>query len=428
MDNHLPVTTSSPSREMRLDIDTDLNMAIGDWLTDDKSPNGKSPKRIPFGSEVSTWRQPIKEEPDEDVFARFNPIAELDPPSDGLTPQNPMDMSPITQEWTMDPAVLTQAKPIAVDSRKRKSVGGPIQGSLPISIKSTRSTARASTTPVLGNSFGSMGRSATGKQQLNLLYGASAHSEILATSMASSHELSASTGDEFDGNVKTGEKRRKRRESHNAVERRRRDTINDKITELYDMLPDVLIGMEGSGPGQAAGSRPNKGIILTRSVEFLKWLIRTNNVIEARLSATEIELRELRTQLGLDPHAGILGVPDDRPVLIAEPMPGQAPPRKRAGSVASTKSSKARAPSALTRAAVQTSRAGSDQYGTSPAASNLASALAASSLNPHAHAEVDVNAELLALRHLITSQNQSEGDDETGAMLQALLKQLNEAI
>ncbi len=33
------------------------------------------------------------------------------------------------------------------------------------------------------------------------------------------------------------EKRRKRRESHNAVERRRRDHINEKIQELSSLLP-----------------------------------------------------------------------------------------------------------------------------------------------------------------------------------------------
>lgn len=36
----------------------------------------------------------------------------------------------------------------------------------------------------------------------------------------------------------TEEKRRKRRESHNAVERRRRDNINDRIAELSTMLPE----------------------------------------------------------------------------------------------------------------------------------------------------------------------------------------------
>jgi len=442
---------TSPTREMRLD----LAEGIDDWLLADTPGSAlASPKRTSLQDAWRTWNeQKVKEEQmDDDVLATFNPI-ETDQPSDGLTPQGPsamdtnvMDTSPTNYSWaTMDPSVLqfqplsdaTQTRPIAMDNRKRKSVGGPAQGSLPISIKSTRSTTRTSATPVLGNSVGSMGRSATGKQQLNLLYGASVHSEILATSVASSHDLSGSTEDEFDGNFKSGDKRRKRRESHNAVERRRRDTINDKITELYEMLPDVLIGMEGSGPGQAAGSRPNKGIILTRSVEFLRWLLRTNSIVEARLTATETELRQLRTQVGLDPNGGILGLPDDRPILLAEALPGQAPaPRKRAGSIASTKSTKGK----MTRTLASASHPGSDQYGTSPAASNLANALAASNLGssyPVATSfpagqqasavpgslQQDVDAQLLAL--LQGQQTQAQAGDDAGAILQALLKSLS---
>lgn len=37
------------------------------------------------------------------------------------------------------------------------------------------------------------------------------------------------------------EKRRKRRESHNAVERRRRDNINEKISELATLIPEVML-------------------------------------------------------------------------------------------------------------------------------------------------------------------------------------------
>ncbi|GAA5824722.1 hypothetical protein JCM11251_005314 [Rhodosporidiobolus azoricus] len=42
------------------------------------------------------------------------------------------------------------------------------------------------------------------------------------------------------------EKRRKRRESHNLVERRRRDNINDRISELACLLPDSFLA--GNGP------------------------------------------------------------------------------------------------------------------------------------------------------------------------------------
>src|ERR1700692_1629069 len=59
------------------------------------------------------------------------------------------------------------------------------------------------------------------------------------------------------------EKRRRRRESHNAVERRRRDNINDRIHELGTLLPDL----ENDGI-----NKPNKGYILRKSVEQIKSL------------------------------------------------------------------------------------------------------------------------------------------------------------
>ncbi|GAA5858310.1 hypothetical protein JCM9279_006104, partial [Rhodotorula babjevae] len=51
------------------------------------------------------------------------------------------------------------------------------------------------------------------------------------------------------------EKRRKRRESHNAVERRRRDNINDRIAELSLLVPDTFL-VPGSPPpdGSASGA------------------------------------------------------------------------------------------------------------------------------------------------------------------------------
>lgn len=114
------------------------------------------------------------------------------------------------------------------------------------------------------------------------------------------------------------EKRKKRRESHNLVERRRRDTINERIAELASLLPEsmlldaiahsqsggnnskvVKVPMpEGclaklahgkcsveeaaldalaSAPANsetlaAAQARPNKGIILRKSVDYIRAL------------------------------------------------------------------------------------------------------------------------------------------------------------
>ncbi|CDS00462.1 hypothetical protein [Sporisorium scitamineum] len=146
------------------------------------------------------------------------------------------------------------------------------------------------------------------------------------------------------------EKRRKRRESHNAVERRRRDNINEKITELATLLPEAMLldaiatstqgGNSGtfapalaakaalaaaaakgdtvpdSSEGQpnlpkssteayaaalapvhansaalaAAQAKPNKGIILRKSVEYIRHLQQFLDMQMGRIGFLEAEL------------------------------------------------------------------------------------------------------------------------------------------
>lgn len=57
------------------------------------------------------------------------------------------------------------------------------------------------------------------------------------------------------------EKRQKRRESHNAVERRRRDNINDRIAELAVLLPECLLEQVISEDLVAPGSPPQMSSI-----------------------------------------------------------------------------------------------------------------------------------------------------------------------
>ncbi|KAF9273556.1 hypothetical protein BGZ68_001399, partial [Mortierella alpina] len=79
------------------------------------------------------------------------------------------------------------------------------------------------------------------------------------------------------------EKRRRRRESHNAVERRRRDNINEKIQELSTLLPDIYVD---------SANKPNKGVILRKSVDYIRHLqqlvasqTNRNQELEAQLQA-----------------------------------------------------------------------------------------------------------------------------------------------
>jgi len=135
------------------------------------------------------------------------------------------------------------------------------------------------------------------------------------------------------------EKRRKRRESHNAVERRRRDNINEKIQELALLLPEEWLeppsagGKNGSGgggatafgqgpslagllsgtvSGSALGSggaaammdedskevKANKGVILRNSVEYIKNLVQLVQVQRTRNQQLESELAQYRNRFG----------------------------------------------------------------------------------------------------------------------------------
>ncbi|OZJ03287.1 hypothetical protein BZG36_03754 [Bifiguratus adelaidae] len=123
-----------------------------------------------------------------------------------------------------------------------------------------------------------------------------------AALMAGFPERSHSLEDEgFDLQVRYQtdmDRRRKRREAHNAgksqglprgsmyserikpntpilVERRRRDTINEKIQELGNLLPE------------SPGDKNNKGVILRRTVDHLKNLTREKQMYEARVRELE---------------------------------------------------------------------------------------------------------------------------------------------
>ncbi|KAI3480292.1 hypothetical protein L1887_57557 [Cichorium endivia] len=165
---------------------------------------------------------------------------------------------------------------------------------------------------------------------------------------------SAGTGAKSEAEAKRlAEKRRKRRESHNAVERRRRDNINEKITELATLLPEAMLldaiatstqggnsgtfapalaakaalaaaaaaaakgeAVTGGPDGQtslpkssteayaaalapvhansaalaAAQAKPNKGIILRKSVEYIRHLQQFLDMQMGRIGFLEAEL------------------------------------------------------------------------------------------------------------------------------------------
>jgi hypothetical protein len=108
------------------------------------------------------------------------------------------------------------------------------------------------------------------------------------------------------------EKKQKRRESHNAVERRRRDNINEKIQELAAIIPDEFMTPASAalhGPGSPLSASPsthhapdgtikhNKGVILRKSVDYIRSL--QDIVKESQRRARRLE--EEVKRLGGDP-------------------------------------------------------------------------------------------------------------------------------
>jgi hypothetical protein len=159
---------------------------------------------------------------------------------------------------------------------------------------------------------------------------------------------------------KLAERRRRRRESHNAVERRRRDHINERIAELASLLPESMLldavaastsggtmphidlslftrpkqtvdptssldleSIEGAASGShrdferkanalepvhsssetlaLAQSKPNKGIILSKIVEYIKHLHEFCSVLRVKNSELMEELDRNKALVLMEP-------------------------------------------------------------------------------------------------------------------------------
>ncbi|ODV97230.1 hypothetical protein PACTADRAFT_29373, partial [Pachysolen tannophilus NRRL Y-2460] len=69
-------------------------------------------------------------------------------------------------------------------------------------------------------------------------------------------------------------------------ERKRRDNINDKIQELLALIPDTVFKDANDKSTGTKDGKPNKGQILTKSVEYIQFL---QNEIDAK-NRKEVEL------------------------------------------------------------------------------------------------------------------------------------------
>lgn len=106
------------------------------------------------------------------------------------------------------------------------------------------------------------------------------------------------------------EKKRRRRESHNAVERRRRDNINERINELATLLPD------------RDATKANKGTILRKSVDHIRILHEKLNQYQQRVQELEslLEMYRVRSgNMGIDRQqaAAAAMIPSGHPLDIS---------------------------------------------------------------------------------------------------------------
>ncbi|KZT68425.1 HLH-domain-containing protein [Daedalea quercina L-15889] len=187
------------------------------------------------------------------------------------------------------------------------------------------------------------------------------------------------------------EKRRRRRESHNAVERRRRDNINEKISELATLIPECLLDPNatltmpvslsassddllfgavsggsangGAGAPAKAGAEPakkeekdgsaepddkdgqegingavkaNKGMILRKSVEYIRYLQQLVSAQASRNRDLEQQLQAFRSTSApasaADQDEGALVLHEevaDELTLFGSPSPASANPARR---------------------------------------------------------------------------------------------------
>ncbi|KAL6604963.1 hypothetical protein LY90DRAFT_505580 [Neocallimastix californiae] len=77
---------------------------------------------------------------------------------------------------------------------------------------------------------------------------------------------------------------KKRKESHNATERRRRDFINEKIFELSTLIPESFFDQ------CANENRTHKGVILQKSVDYINHLLKSLKTQQEYTSKLEKEI------------------------------------------------------------------------------------------------------------------------------------------
>lgn len=186
--------------------------------------------------------------------------------------------SPVTYQMAESaPVSATLQKPLSVNTNTASATAASLRKN-----RSQSSTSVISVSPshdLINASSASLNNGKSGSYQ-SRLFGNTGKSVTVTSTNASD----AGDDDDLQKHVTTLEKQRKRRESHNAVERRRRDNINERIAELGQIVPDA----------QSDSGKPQKGIILKKTTDYIRHLQRMNSDLVSRVKELEKELDDLK--------------------------------------------------------------------------------------------------------------------------------------
>ena len=100
------------------------------------------------------------------------------------------------------------------------------------------------------------------------------------------------------------EKLRRKRDFHNAVERRRRDLIKQKINELGNLVPPSMLRFDDKGKPV----KPNKGIILNKTVDYVRFLLEVDRAQDHKRQQLLNKINELQDKFN---NMDLKGMNDD---------------------------------------------------------------------------------------------------------------------
>lgn len=126
------------------------------------------------------------------------------------------------------------------------------------------------------------------------------HDQIPSTNpgeeVSPTQSIASDLGGDKTPSIPGGKRKKTRRKAHNAIERRYRSRLNEKIAGLRDSIPDLRAKVESEAARQgrshdltgSSGAAPkvNKADVLEKATEYVKYLENANRKLEVQLQQT----------------------------------------------------------------------------------------------------------------------------------------------